>query len=369
MKPRAATHFIHLWETPTQYPFSGAENHLWMLLPALAEAGLRVELGALIVRGGPVVDQHLRALEARGIAVTRFPLRPVLDARCLLAVRAFLASRTEHVIHTHLDYADVNVKLAAAWAGCPRRVSSVHNPEPGHLRPHWFWLLRFLDLLTARHIAISTAVRDHLVQRERVAARKVTVIPYGVPLPANDAPGRAAARAQLGLPADRPVVGFVGRLAAQKNVGLLIEALAGMPEALGVVIGDGPERPRLEAQAAGLPNLRFLGHRAQAQDLMPAFDVLCLPSRWEGLGLVLVEAMLRRVPIVATRAGAIPEVLGEGQYGALCASDDAAGLAAALRAALTGDPERVARAEAHARRAYTVTRMVAETLAVYEALT
>ncbi len=362
-----ALHFIHLWETPRQYPFSGAENHLLTLLPALRAAGVAVELGALIVREGPVVTRRLARLEADGFPVHRFPLRPVLDPRCLGRLRGFLAGQRASIIHTHLDYADANVKLAARWAGCRRVVTSVHNAEPGHRRPQWFYLLRLLEALTPRYIAISEAVRRHLVEVERVPPAKVQVIPYGLP-PAPAGPERASLRQALGLDDRQPVVGFVGRLTPQKNVAWLLRALARLPQVTGLILGDGEDRPALEQAAGALPNVRFLGHREQAADWMRAFDVLCLPSRWEGLGLVLVEAMLRRVPVVAARVGPIPEVLGDGRFGWLCESDDVDGLAAALRAALAAPAALVEAAYQHARTTYALEQMVARTLAVYAEL-
>lgn len=357
-------HLIHLWETQKLSPFSGAENHLFVLLPALRSAGVRVELGVLLIQSGPAIESKIAELRAQGIEVNCFPYRPVIDLRCIGALHRHLASRRVHIVHTHLDYADVTGKIAARLAGCSRVVSTVHNTEPSHLRPKWFYLLRLLDHLTTRHIAISEAVRRHLVELERVAPGKVTVIPYGVH-PPDMTSDRAALRAQLGIPDDRFVVGFVGRLVEQKNVSLLIAAMVQLPDALCLIIGDGALRSELEQLAADLSNVQFVGYQPQAEALMPVFDVLCLPSHWEGLGLVLVEAMLRRVPIVGSRAGAIPEVLDNGQYGILFEPNDLAGLVEALRSARALGATFVERAYECARQTYTVDKMVERTLTVY----
>jgi glycosyltransferase involved in cell wall biosynthesis len=103
---------------------------------------------------------------------------------------------------------------------------------------------------------------------------------------------------------------------------------------------------------------------------MPAFDLLCLPSQHEGLGLVLVEAMLRQVPVAGSRAGAIPEILGNGEYGLLFEAGDPGALAATLEAAADdnrGLAERAERALAHARETFSVETMTRRTLAVYRA--
>jgi glycosyltransferase involved in cell wall biosynthesis len=140
----------------------------------------------------------------------------------------------------------------------------------------------------------------------------------------------------------------------------------------GVVVGDGPLRPELEglARARGAANVRFLGARPRAERLMPAFDLLCLPSAWEGLGLVLVEGMLREVPVAGSRRGAIPEVLDGGQAGLLF-EPTPEDLGATIDRALADRPALralAARGRRHAERTFTVDAMVSGTRAVYERL-
>jgi glycosyltransferase involved in cell wall biosynthesis len=366
MEP-SVIHFINLKETPTYAPFSGAENHLWELLPELRAAGLRVELGVLLQATGPRIQAKLAELRAQGIEAHCFPYHHPYDPLCLASLQRHLAPRRNWIVHTHLIPSDLYGKPAAWLAGCARVVSTVHNDEPKYLRPGWFQLMRLMDRLTRHHIAISAMVQRYLHQ-VRVAPEKVTVIPYGVRPPAVIGK-RAALRARLALPADRFVIGFVGRLVEQKNVGLLIAAMAHMPEAVCAIVGHGDLRKPLEQQAVGLSNVRFLGHQPQAEDLMPAFDVLCLPSRWEGLGLVLIEAMLRGVPVIGSRAGAIPEVLGHGQYGVLFDPDDVEGVVSAVNAVRASGAEIATRAAQYARETFTVEKMVERTLGVYDKMT
>ena len=363
--PASVLHLINLGETATAPPFSGAENHLWTLLPALASAGARVELGVLLESPGPRIDAKLAELAGAGIGCHRVAFRRPYDPACLAALRRLLVPRRDAIVHTHLLPADCYGGAAAWLAGRRPVVTTVHNDEPSYLRGGRRRLLRLADRLAAHHIAISERVRRHLVDGLGVAPGKVSVIRYGVE-PPRAGGDRARAREALGLPPGALVVGFVGRLVEQKNVALLVSAMALRPDALCVIVGDGPLRAALERQAAPLPNVRFAGHRPGAEDLMPAFDVLCLPSRWEGLGLVLVEAMLRGVPVAGSRAGAIPEVLGDGEYGALFDPDDAAGCAAALERARAGGAALAERAARHARQTFSVEGMVARTLGVYD---
>jgi len=136
-----------------------------------------------------------------------------------------------------------------------------------------------------------------------------------------------------------------------------------------VLIGDGELRHDLEALANECgANVRFWGPIPEAWTLMPMFDLFCLPSIFEGLGLVLVEAMLQRVPIVGSQRGAITEILGGGRYGRLC-EPDAESIAAAISSARSEQDQMRQLAQVayeHARTAFAVPRMVAETIEQYE---
>jgi glycosyltransferase involved in cell wall biosynthesis len=365
---RPVAHLINLNETPANPPFSGAENHLWVLLPALAAAGVPVELIVLLQATGPAIEARLAELTAAGIGVHRVPYRRRVDPVAVARLRARLAERRPRILHTHMLPADLHGGLAARLVPGVAVVSTVHNDEPRYLRPGWCHLVRATAGLAAHHVAISERVRRYLVDGLGLAPGRVSVIHYGIPPPREIVGARARARAELGIAADAFAVGFVGRLVPQKNVDLLVAAMARLPEARCVIVGDGPLRAALAVQAARCPNVTLVGHRPHAEALMPGLDVLCLPSRWEGLGLVLVEAMLRGVPVVGSRAGAIPEVLGDGAYGVLFEPGDEEGLVAAIARARVDGPELAARALAHAREAFSVDRMVARTLAVYDGL-
>jgi glycosyltransferase involved in cell wall biosynthesis len=165
---------------------------------------------------------------------------------------------------------------------------------------------------------------------------------------------RREARAELGLPSDAFVLGWVGRLSAEKGCDVLIEALARLTSLpfLACVIGDGPQRGALEKRAAELGltgRLQWCGMRRDAARLFRAFDVFVLSSRTEGTPIALLEAMQASVPIVATSVGGVPDVLSPREAW-LVASEDPAAIAVAVRE-LHADPMGAARrAEASRRR-------------------
>jgi glycosyltransferase involved in cell wall biosynthesis len=188
---------------------------------------------------------------------------------------------------------------------------------------------------------------------------RVRVVPEGIDASAWE-PVERAARARPGPSPDGGVILNVARQYRRKNTELLIRALprvrAARPRCELRVVGDGPELPRLRSLAARLglgDSVRFPGPLAGLPAVQAAFleaDVFCLPSRQEGFGIVLLEAMAARLPIVAARAGAVPEVAPEGVASLLVEPDDADGLADAILRALSESPLRARLADGGASR-------------------
>jgi len=164
-------------------------------------------------------------------------------------------------------------------------------------------------------------------------------------------------RASLGAANGELVIGSVGCLAARKDYGTLLEALATLERSgrrfHAALVGDGPEREALEQRARELgvsARTTFLGERADVERLLPAMDVFVLSSREEGIPNALLEAMAAGRPSVATAVGGTPEVLEDGVTGWLVPPADPAALAAALEQTLA-DPDEARRRGEAARRA------------------
>lgn len=185
---------------------------------------------------------------------------------------------------------------------------------------------RFTDPRLAAHLAVGTEAAREIERLSSLRAGTVRVVTNGVPLPDVQTP---AARRGTGF-----VVGAVGRLHQQKGFDVLIGAVARVPGSRLVLVGDGPERLPLQRLAAELgiaDRVEVTGWTSSATAYLPTFDVLALPSRYEGLPLVLLEGMLVGNAIVATGVGSIPDGLRDGETGLLVPVDDVAALAAALR--------------------------------------
>jgi glycosyltransferase involved in cell wall biosynthesis len=309
---------------------------------------------------GKVVLEGVRGLVAAGVPVAvvnfRYPGRPsAFDARArelgadvvsieqrsrldwsfvpelarLAAVRGVTLLES-HSFKAHLLASRLAARLhepwlafAHGWTAETRRVRLYNALERR--------LLRRPD----RVIAVARPIADRL----RAAGRRgpVDVLPNGLePSPAPPSPEeRARARATLGLAPGERVGIVIGRLSREKGVDVLLAALArrGGPALTILVAGDGPARAGLEAAIArdGLGRtVRLLGQVADVRPLYAAADLLVLPSRSEGLPNVVLEALDAALPVVATRVGALPELVDDGRTGRLVAADDPAGLAAAL---------------------------------------
>jgi len=355
---------------------AGSEGHLLALLPGLRARGVDARLWMLVEPGNPVQDYVDRA-EALGVPVERVIIRRHFDPELWRRLAVRLRDARPDLVHTHLIHADLYGIPAARWAGVRGVVSSRHNDDrfrrwlPVRALSRWLW--RQADA----GIAISEAIRRFAIAYEGVSPQKIHTIHYGLDPASVHAPpdARTRLRQELGLPADAPLVGSVCRLIEQKGLDNALDGFAQVvaefPAAHYAIAGDGPLRGALEAQAARLgvaDRVHFLGWRADAPAIFAALDVLLAPSRWEGFGLVFLEAMALGVPVISTRVSAIPEVIADGETGWLVPPDDPAAIAGALRAALADPDERCRRGEAGRARLesqFTVDAMVERTLAVY----
>jgi glycosyltransferase involved in cell wall biosynthesis len=325
----------------------------------------------------------------RGCRVVDIPalgreVAPLADLTALAELVRLIRRERPAIVHTHTSKAGFIGRLAAVIARAP---AVIHQPH-GHI---------FYGYYSARRTAVFTALErqaarwtDRIITltdrgaQEHLArgigrAEQYVAVPSGVPTAElrAAAPPRGEARARLGLDPDAFIVVGLGRLVAIKGFDLLARALpavvAQIPSARVLLVGDGAERAHLGAIAASMgvaERLRMTGETTDVASYLAAADVVAVPSRNEGMGRVIVEAMALGLPVVATAVGGIPDVVTDGECGRLVGPEDVDALAAAL-IELGRDPAlRRKLGEAAVRRAEAFSTAVAseKLLAVYATL-
>lgn len=324
-------------------PYGGAESVVCALSRARRPAG-ETMVAALVNR-----DRHafVTDLTAAGVPVDVILTRNRQYLRQVRLVAERIRDRKVDCLHTHVYHADAVGYFAARRAGCPV-VATYHGSTGGGPRNRVYeWVDRFLLRRFDAVLCVSEAIRRGL-QAAGARSDRLHVVPNGMlPTPTLDRP---AARAELGIAADALVIGWIGRMSAEKGPDLLLSAVEHVtnPRALAVMIGDGPERPGLQERASNsnlAGRVRFAGTRPAAARLLPAFDVLAISSRTEGLPIVLLEAIQAGVPVVAFPVGGLSEYLDEASAW-LAPPTDVRALARALDAALGQPGQRVERARA-----------------------
>lgn len=276
-------------------------------------------------------------------AAVSFPQREDAKLGGVGELAAWLLENRIDLLHTHSYKPNLYGRLAGLlcrYTGL-KMIAHYHNQYDNKWEKDGGLIYdRTLAYASDALIACSGSVAEHVAERIGVVPERIDVILNGVEAGRFAAADRAHARAALGLPSDVPVIGCVGRISEQKGQEEFIRAAAQVraefPAALFLVVGSADDDrllARMQALVAELDlgaTLRFTGHLSDMPNVYAALDVLAAPSRWEGFGLMLAEAMAAGRPIVAARAGAIPEVVVEGRTALLVPPRDAPALAEAL---------------------------------------
>lgn len=313
-----------VWELATRLPRTRFDVHVWLSTD-------------------PGVDEFAAALAATGLTVDRVAeVSRRFDWKGMLDTWSRLRKLKPQLLHVHHVWpaADRYLAMLARAAGVPHLIVTEHITGESHSAGQRALKrdeLKRADAVTAVTGAIvETLVRDYGIERARVR-----VVPNGADLPDDEAEEPVARRWRerfLSTPL-KPLWVIAGRLEEQKGHDLLFEALVpivrqGLDFTL-VVAGDGSRRGWLEQQAISLglsPRVQFVGQQEDVGGLLAAADAVLLPSRWEGLPLVLLEAMARGRPVVATAVGGVADVLTDGVNGTLVPPADVAALTTALEA-------------------------------------
>lgn len=355
----------------------GAENHLLSLSRGLLARGYQIEVAYLKEGYGGLAP----TFESSGIPVHPLHMRAWGDVSAFLRLVHLPRTRQYDIIHTHLPRADLYGAIAARVTGIPTVISTKHSESFSVTSP----LGELTGRLAERYISHSIAISDHLRRfylKERIAVcpEHISTVHYGLSVKdfvdgINLLEARRCVRAGLGIAPEALVVGTVTRLVPEKPNAYLLQAFAMLRpqirQAHLLIVGHGRQREELEALAAELEierDVTFAGFRRDVAAVMASLDVFVLNSVREAFGLVLLEAMALAKPVVATRAGAIPEIVEDGKTGILVPVRDTQALAAAILELLRDPHRRHAMGEKgfeRVGREFSVEKMVEKTEEIY----
>jgi glycosyltransferase involved in cell wall biosynthesis len=352
----------------------GAEQLLVSAAPYLDQSKFEYEVAYLL----PWKDALVGDLEQAGLRVRC--LDGARGAAWIGRLRSLVKDSGVHLVHVHSPYAAIGARLGLSRHGGTRLVYTEHNLwDRYHRATYW------ANVITFHRNDYVLTVSDHV--RESIRYPKllrflrmppVETRYYGIDRAAVARWGKGdGVRSELGIPPGASVVGTVANFKVGKGHMALLEAAnlvrRVVPETRFVLVGQGPLEPEIRGRALELgldETVMFTGYREDATRLMGAFDVLAIPSQYDGLSIALLEAMSLGKPPVLTRAGGNPEVVNDGEHGVIVPIADSGALADGIVALLQNHGLRERMGEAARRRAqdFDIHAAVRRSEELYEAL-
>lgn len=335
----------------------GGETVLLSLAKESSASGIKPIIGVLRNSENPHTEIAERAHE-KGIENVIFPCNGRLDIKSIREIRKLLLNRKIDIIHSH-DYKSDFYALMASLKLKVYRIATCHNWNTFNQRLKWYsridkYLLRFFDLV----IAVSPLVKKELVENG-IKSNKAQIISNGVNLDefdCNASVNKDSLRSQLGIPNNCTIIGCVGRLSPEKGFEYFIHAakivLRDYPRTCFLIIGEGPEKEKLCGLSASLgigENTFFAGLRGDVAALYRIMDVFAVTSLYEGLPMVLLEAMASQRPVVSTNVGGIPQLIEDRFNGLLVEPGNVIELADSIKLLLADKKQ----AELFSKRSYT----------------
>ena len=290
---------------------------------------------------GAAVQQTGCPIHELGTRIPRL-VEPIAMIRTIAAFYRTFRGLSPDIVQTQSGFCNQWARLAARLAGVPVIIGTINFDEPER---KWYWrpLLGALDRWLAPRTDAYVCIGAHLMRQQLPSDQwdRVVMIPQAFDLERFLAGRTELPAIRNEIDRARPVLGMVGRLEEEKGHAVAIKAMRTIvdviPGARLKIVGAGSLDASLRAQTAALglsDNIDFMGHSTEVCDVMAGLDLLLIPSRNEGFGLVVPESIAAGVPLLGSRTGAFPELLENGKYGALIDTFDPAAWADAALAVI-----------------------------------
>ena len=271
------------------------------------------------------LGEFVPEIEKMGIQVLLLPQKKNgTDFFAFLKVAQILRDQKVDIIHTHNTQPFVDGTMGALLAGVKTIIHTDHSREYPDKRRYMFaeWLMSHF---VYKVVGVSEATSKDLIKYEKISPRKVMTIMNGIDGSKFDiCIDKERKKKELGITNDGPIIGIGVRLMRQKGITYLLKAMPEIvkryPDITLVIAGEGDCEGRLKKEAGDLgieKNVLFIGPRLDIPELLKLFDLYVLPSLWEGLPIVLLEAMAAGCPVVATNVGGNYMAIQHGENGSL----------------------------------------------------
>ncbi len=354
----------------TEKTWRGGEQQTLYLAEGLAQKGIVSEIAC---QPGKELEKRARA---KGLAVHPVPMKGEWDLAAVFRLRSIIRKRSIDIVHMHTSHGHTLGVAAARLAGGAKTVVARRVDFSIYRHPFSLSGLKYKHGVD-RYVAVSRAIKDVLA-RDGIDPHRIEVVHSGIDPSRFEGADGSALRNELGVPGQAPVIGTVAHFAWHKGLEILVDAVPIVtreaPEAVIVIVGEGSMEKEIKERAAksgAAKNIIFTGFRKDIPQCLAFFDVFVMPSHMEGLCTSILDALVSRKPVAASKVGGIPEIIEDNETGLLVPPGDPAALAESL-VRLVKDRDLAARLAGNGRRKvmeeFTIDAMVKGNMAVYERL-